>query len=407
MSRFFPLFPLHRPVLSRRALKTPMQGMQGGMQGGSVLVAINEQADVRAVAAFNETIGSGDWIRIAPFGEWPNEVGLQVFDRAAADSIVSAFNSVATKAATLFRGLPVYEGHPDDPAWARANPGYKRVAVGRVKEMQVREEGLYGKIAFNELGTPLVHGEAPAYEAQSPRWSMRRITHGGRPACRPFEVHSLGLTNTPNIPGTELGLNEQPVEILPAMKTKIIALLAALGRPVAQADTVTDDQLAAAVNEAVPVATAAITAVNELATIKPKLAKAETDLVTANNEAGTLRTSLAAERKARAEGIIAVAINEGRITQAQSTEWLGKFTATNADFAAVEGELKKAPKAINTHSSVDKLGSRKAEEAARANKVTAINEAVLKKEKESKLSHFDAYRAVQKDHPEWFTTTAE
>jgi hypothetical protein len=369
--------------------------------------AVNESASVRAVAAFNEAIGSADWVRIAPFGEFPNKVGLQVFDRAAADAIVTGFNSVATKAATLFRGLPIYEGHPDDSGWLRENPGYKRVAVGRVKEVQTRDDGLYGKVAFNELGNQLVRGDAPAYEAQSPHWAMRRITHKSKPAAHPFELLSLGLTNTPNIPGTHLGLNERDQEETnSAMKTHIIALLAALGRPLANAAAVTDEQLASAVNEAVPVATSLVTASNELATVKPQLATAQGAITTAINEAATLRTSLAAERKARAEAVIAVAINEGRITQAQSPEWLGKLTAVNCNFETVATELGKVKKAVNTQSRVSGLGNRKPEEIASQNRITAINEAVTAKEKATGLKRPEAYAAVQREKPELFTNTA-
>jgi hypothetical protein len=53
-----------------------------------------------------------------------------------------------------------------------------------------------------------VSGEAPAYAAQSPHWGMAAIEHKGRKAFRPLELNSIGLTNNPNIPGTQIGLNE-------------------------------------------------------------------------------------------------------------------------------------------------------------------------------------------------------
>jgi hypothetical protein len=384
-------------------------------------VAINESALTGAIAAFNEVFqvgaagAQGDWVRISPFGEFPNEVGLQVFDRAAADAIVSAFNTAATKAATLWRGLPIYEGHPDEPAWQKANPGYKRIALGRVKELQTRADGLYGRVAFNDRGNPMVRGEAPAYEAQSPRWGMAKIAHQGRTAFRPMELYSLGLTNQPNIPGTHLGLNEREGgQNFPVMKKHIIALLAALGRPVANADTVSDDQLAAAVNEAVPVATAAITAQNELASVKPQLTTAQNEvttlrgqLATANGLVTTERTAAANERKARVELVLTSAVNEGRITQAQRAEWEGKFNAQGADFGTVQGELQKLKKAVNTRPAVAGLGARKPEELAATNRIAAINEAVeAKKKANPTLSHTDAFNAVRCEKPDLFVTAA-
>jgi hypothetical protein len=41
-------------------------------------------------------------------------------------------------------------------------------------------------------------------------------------------------------------------------------------------------------------------------------------------------------------------VNEGRITTAQRAEWLGKFNAAGADFAAVSADLGKLKKAVNT-----------------------------------------------------------
>lgn len=391
------------------AFATAMQRLQTRRQ--TLVSAFNVSSLVGAVGAINEKIGSGDWVRVAPFGEFPNEVGLQVFDRAAADAIVGAFNTAASQAATLWRGLPIYEGHPDEPAWLKKNPGYKRIAVGRVKELQTRDDGLWSRVAFNDAGNPLVRGEAPAYEAQSPRWGMAPIDHKGRKAFRPLELYSLGLTNTPNIPGTQLGLNERD-ENFPAMKSTIIALLAALGRPVANAASVTDEQLAAAVNEAVPVATAAITAQGELGTLKPQLLTAQNEITTlrksletANGLVTTERQNAANERKARVELVLTSAVNEGRITPAQRGDWEGKFSAQGADFAAIAGELGKLKPASNTQSRVANLGKRKPEELASVNRIAAINEAVEAKKKATGCDHNSAYLAVQREKPELFATT--
>jgi hypothetical protein len=229
---------------------------------------------------------------------------------------------------------------------------------------------------------------------------------------RPVELYSVGLTNNPNIPGNTIGLNEADAadaSFSAMIKTHIIALLAALGRPLANASSVTDDQLAAAVNEATPVATQLVTASNELGTTKTtlattqsqlsatntKLSAAELSLTNATNEAATLRTSLAQERTARAETVLVVAINEGRITTAQRVEWLGKLTAQGADFAKVEGDLKKL-KAVNTRSQLGDIGDRKDESAqATRERVSAINEAIKKVRKEDPAKdHATAYREV-------------
>jgi hypothetical protein len=350
--------------------------------------AVNEAPPslVHLTNAVNAELGGaeGEWLKIK-FGVYPNQVGLQVFDRAGAEKMVTAFNSLAERYATLFRGQPIYVGHPDDADWRRANPGIPEAAVGRVTALKIGDDGLLLRRAFNDEGKRLTAGEAPAYTAFSPHWGMEATTHQGRKAFRPVHLFSVGLCNRPQIPGTFIGLNEAlPTETSnPSMKLKIIALLAALGRPAPAAD-VTDAALETALNEALPVATQFVadagkltTATNEATTAQGEVSTLKTKLETATNEATTLRTQLATERSARAEAVLVTAINEGRLTAAQKPEWLAKFTADGADFAAIEGELK-LKKAINTKSQAD-IGGRRSGAVASKSKITAINEAIAAK----------------------------
>jgi len=374
--------------------------------------AFNETASVPVgdIGAVNEQLGDQDWIRVTPFGKFPNQVGLQIVDQESGQAMVSAFNSLSTRLATLFRGLPIYEGHPDDRAWQKANPGVRAVAVGRVKELDLRADGVWGRVAWNETGTRLVRGEAPAYTAQSPHWHMAPTP---RPKeFRPVLLNSLGLTNQPQIPGTLLGVNEVDPDFS-AMKPQIIALLAALGRPLANATAVTDEQLTTAVNEAVAAAPAMLSAVNELASVKPQvgtlttqLATATTSLTAATNEAATLRTSLATERSARAEVVLTSAVNEGRITAAQKPEWLAKFTAPAADFSAVSTQLAGLKKAINTQSRTEGIGARRSVSAESKQRVSAINEAInAKMTAMGTKDRNAAYLALRTEKPALFAAT--
>jgi len=381
--------------------------------------AINEAAPQRTASAINVAANpAAEWVEVK-YGVYPNELGLQVLDRPAAEAMAKAFNSLPDRAADLFRGLPGYVGHPDDPAWKRANPGVRAEAIGRIKDVQAGENALRLRVALNDEGRRLVSGDAAPYDSFSPNWGMVPITHQGRKAFRPVELFSIGLTNQPNIPGTFIGLNEAlppETKTIPAMneiKLKLIALLAALGRPLANAASATDEQLLAAVNEATPVATALVTSANELATEKGRvgtlttqLAAANTSLQTACNETASLRTSLATERSARAEQLLVVAVNEGRITAAQKPEWLGKFTATNADFAAVSADLAKQKKAINTKTKAD-VGARRGKVSPESKqRVNAINEAITAKMTAmGTTDRVAAYNALGEEKPELFTAT--
>ena len=387
-----------------------------------LIVAINTSAAAfRAgqVSAINVALGTGaeEWSTIR-YGVYPNEVGLQVFDREAAEAIVSAANTARSKLSTVFRGEPIFVGHPDEPSWAARNPGVRMEAVGRMPELRATETGLQIRHAWNEEGKRLVGGDAPVFDSYSPRWGMVPITYQGRKAFRPVELYSIGLTNRPNIPGTFIGLNEA----LPAnpfasaknpdtkMKDLIIKLLAALGQTVA-ADT-PDDQLAGLVDKGVTAAKAMkpaseVAAANERATTaETQLTAARGEVKTAVNEAATLRTQLASERAARAGVVVSVAVNEGRITEAQRAEWLAKFTGEKADFSAVEGELKKLKVSVNTKSKVADLGARRGASPGKST-VTAVNEALAAEMKATGCTRLEAMNALRTKKPDLFTNAAD
>ncbi|MDD2763480.1 MAG: phage protease [Opitutaceae bacterium] len=390
-----------------------------------LLMAANEAVTFRWVGAANELSDAGhSWFRLSPYGDYPVNIAehgrrrrvIQRIDRAAADEMIAAFNSLAGRAARLFRGLPVYIGHPDDPEWKRENPGIPAQAQGRVKELQARADGLYGRIALNAAGAALISGEAAPYDAQSPHWGMIQIAEG---IYRPVKLFSIGLTNHPNIPDTAIGLNEAAAaESSATMKEQLLKLLAALGLTVAaDAD---DAKVTSAANEALLKAQAALAAQGELTTAKTQLAAAANEkaalqgqLVTVTNEAATAKTrvttlesQVAAEREARAEAVLTRAVNEGRIAQAQRPEWKSKLIAA-PDFASTEGELGKLKKTVNTQSRVADLGARKAEQAASAETIRAINDAVAKKQKETGCSHRTAYQAIRQEKPELFAAGSD
>jgi hypothetical protein len=320
--------------------------------------------------------------------------------------MVSAFNSLSTRLSTGFRGLPIYVGHPDDPEWAKANPGIRAEAVGRIKELQDRDEALFGRVAFNDQGEKLTAGEAPAYSFHSPRWGMVPTMLNGKKVFRPVLLHSIGLTNNPNIPDNVIGRNEAELENSLAMKSTIQKLLAALGKTVA-ADA-TDEQLTAAMNEATTGAPALVAASNDLVTARADLATANGKITVLEGKHQTLTTTAANERSARADVVLVTAVNDGRITEAQRAEWKGKLTSAT-DFAAVEGELKALKPAVNTRNRAEGVGARKAEAATTTAQITAINEAVSKHIKDHGLDprsdYNKAYAAVKSAQPGLFEVT--
>lgn len=384
-----------------------------------LITAINEATAERHVSAINVALEKQDngW-SLLRYGVYPNSVGLQVFDREGAEAMVRAANSLANRAADAFRGLPIYVGHPDDAGWAKANPTVRCEAVGRLPELQATDAGLRLRTAWNTKGKELVSGDAPVFDSYSPNWGMVPITYQGRKAFRPVELFSIGLTNKPNIPGTFIGLNEALPADLPlasekpnqstTMNPDIIALLAALGQ------TVAADASPEAVSAAAKAAKAKltdmkpaseVTAANEALTLaKQQLTAVQGQVTTAVNEAATLKASLATERAARAGVVLVGAVNEGRLTEAQKPEWLAKFTAPGADFAAVQTELGKLTKAVNTKSNVADLGGRRGAKPGNQTTVTAVNEAINAIQKETGCTRPEAMAVARQKKPELFKT---
>ncbi|HSI08826.1 MAG TPA: hypothetical protein VK985_09545 [Rariglobus sp.] len=384
-----------------------------------LITAINEATTERHVSAINVALEKQDngW-SLLRYGVYPNQVGLQVFDREGAEAMVRAANSLAGRAADAFRGLPIYVGHPDDAAWAKANPTVRCEAVGRMPELQATDAGLRLRTAWNTKGKELVEGDAPVFDSYSPNWGMLPITYQGRKAFRPVELFSIGLTNKPNIPGTFIGLNEALPADLPlvpekqkqatTMKDLLIALLALLGITVPKETA--DDAFAPFIDQAKTKLAdmKPSSAVNEiqalLDTAKQQLTAANGQVTTAVNEAAALRTALATERAGRAGVVITTAINEGRLTEAQKPDWLAKFTAPGADFAAVQAELGKLTKAVNTKTKVPDLGARRGAKTGNQTTVTAVNEAINAIQKETGCTRPEAMAAARLKKPDLFNT---
>lgn len=384
-----------------------------GSQRPGLTHAVNDSRLFGWIGALNEAVAPDqEWFRVAPFGEHPNRVGIQVLDRDAAEAMVGAFNSLVARAARNFRGLPIYVGHPDEPNWAKQNPTVRAEAVGRIRELQVRDDGLWAKHALNDDGKRLLSGEAAPYAFQSPHWGMVPVPKRAK-AFRPVELYSVGLTNQPNIPGTAIGVNESVPGSSTSMNTEAIRkLLAALG--ITLGADATEAQVSAAINEATTKGTALVAAQNELGTVKTQLTTAQNEATAAKADATALRTQLGEkaaaavnERTARAKLVLDAAVASGRVTAAKRGEYEGKLVAAANDtaFAAVETEIKALKPAVNTQAKTSGLGGRRTIDAGSQGRIAAINTAVAKYRTENGCDHHTAFCAVKAAQPDLFTAT--
>ncbi len=302
-----------------------------------------EEEDVPAdcqVGASNEAAGIGHadrWFQVSPFGRFPHRVGMQVFDRTAAEGIVRLFESARERTARLWRGLPVFIGHPDlDP---KTYPDGRK--YGSIQRLEVRADGLYAQARWSRAGREIVNDEH--FDFPSPLWNMEPVPHEAG-AFRPVELISVGLTNRPNIANKPVGANaDDPSEVSPMQRE---LLLQQLGLPV---ENTTDEQIAAAVAR----------------------------LRAAEDENTRLAALLRAANEARVEDRLTVAANAGRITEAEKPGWRTRLAADFDGAATALGQL--APTLNTRHTcQTGALGERSGGPAAmtRAARIQAANEAV-------------------------------
>jgi hypothetical protein len=133
-------------------------------------------------------------VMLAPYGDWPNTQGLQRFQKQDAQAIVNEFNK-ATNVLKRTMGLAWYIGHPDHPSFTNRYQDTK--AYGRIKDLEVGDDGLYGDVKFSGDGEQLIADEA--FHGHSVNWFLKEDPKQ-KGVWRPFRLKSVGFTNEPNIP---------------------------------------------------------------------------------------------------------------------------------------------------------------------------------------------------------------
>ena len=382
---------------SALAVKTAFSGPAGAV----ALVNEAEAPRTPVIGLANEiTATAGDGWALIPYGDHPNERGLQPFGRAEAEEMVGYFKNTWQRLKRAFVGMPILRGHPDMATTVRKEmdrqpDAGKRAALqslinsierrypdktvyGTIADMEARDEGLALRPVLTEAGAALVNESGLKFF--SPHWLCRPgEPKAGQPTQIPAYMVSIGLTDRPNIAGTSL-VNEEAgsaEEISPMNKTLILQLLAALGRPLA--NEATDEQLTAGLTEALPLAqglaarpetTALVNEQSRVTEITGKLTAAETALA---NE----RAAVAAAQEAHAVSLVSHAVAAGRITEAARPVWLGRL---KRDFAAESVALANEAPVVKTRPITGDLGARKPAAAAREKFTALVNERTAKGE---------------------------
>lgn len=310
-----------------------------------------------------DSLSQGDWVQLAPYGDWDNKLGMQRFQREDAEAIVSDFKSIGNVGSKVV-GLPWYIGHPDHPAFAQRHTDGK--AYGRIKELDARDDGLYARVRWSPAGKELVNEQA--FHGHSVNW---RLARDGA-VWRPRSLKSVGFTNEPNIPVVPVtAANEKDTEMLDKMKK-----LFGMGNDATEDDVMKkatnmceDNKKMSANMEAMEKEKKAANEDKDKAEKEKESANARvieleaankklSEDVTAANatqeshkatverlEAGKkeAEANFANERKARVTGLINTGISDGRITGADKEQWekefANDFTGTVEKLAAANAKL--------------------------------------------------------------------
>ena len=287
---------------------------------------------------------------VIPFGMWPHSAGYQRFGQKEAESIVEAFKSGWGKLKRAICGVPVYKGHPDNPAMANEYPD--KTAYGAVSDMEVRDEGLAIKQVLIPAGSLLV---ANGLTRISPNWFVSDTGErkNERPIYVPTAIKSIGLTKKPNIPNLSLVNTKDD----PPMKDLLIKLLAL-------SNEATDDQILAAVTDLTkrPEGKTLDNAKNELAVATGKVAELTGKLEVETKRADEGALALANERKSQIESTVTLAIKEGKIAAAEKETWTRVLTL---DLEAGRKLLGNAKPTLKTTARVTSATLSEADAAAR------------------------------------------
>jgi hypothetical protein len=140
------------------------------------------------------------WFHIAPHGTFPHPTGaMQVIDADACEAMLSTFNEEARQ--PNFPGLLVDFDHSSH------DPAQPTTAAGWIGGLEHRDDGLYAKIRWSDLGHQALTGGR--YRLASPVWNRADCDQWTAPASdgrevvhlRPRRLDRLALTNDPNLPG--------------------------------------------------------------------------------------------------------------------------------------------------------------------------------------------------------------
>lgn len=344
--------------------------------------AIANAIDPSEAIDFSET--ADGWFKISPYGKFrgktPGRPQTVSLDNAKA--MESEFNSMLGKLGRMFRGIPIYHGHPDvDPEiW----PDDRR--IGKITKLEARPDGLWGYAEWNSIGEENKREGWWIYP--SPRWDQP----AGMPNFSPDRLISVGLTNTPRIQESDPVFNSLlETQSNTTMDPKLIR--EKLGMP----PEATDEEVLAKIESLIQAATEAESRVTEAESAKTTAENAAAAEKQAKDEMAcslqTAEANVISFREAANNSILDLAEREGRITHAERAEWAAKLNGEKREDAV--NSIRSLKSKLNTTA----LGGTqtRADRATSDNQREEVSNAVNQLIEKEGMSYHDAWLKVKKD----------
>lgn len=268
--------------------------------------------DLSIALAASMSLPEGDapeWVHLLPV----TAGAIETFDGRGPYQITDAAAVIAASM-SWERGIPIDENHATDLA---APKGQEAPARGWIKEMQAREDGIWGRVEWTKAGAELVADKA--YRGLSPVM----ILHADKKTVR--LIPRASLVNTPNLRGLTALHQEQSMDLtklaealgLPAAAT-LDDIIAAVGKLKDGGKPEASIELEAALTEigtALGVSGTDRAAIVAAARAKPTAQPAE--ITALQSEIATMATQLNAltegGKRAKAEAFVDGAIGQGRV----------------------------------------------------------------------------------------------
>lgn len=388
-----------------------------------LLIISNTVSDiVEALTTESNNYAVDSEAMLIPYGDHPHKNGVQRFTKEHAEVMVSNFNSLLGKLGRLFGGLPVYIGHPDDPAFSNQHTDAKSYAW--IMGMEARDNGLALIPKWSKPGEEIISNAH--YKWFSPRWACKEIgRENGKAILAPLRLISVGLTNMPQIGGIPPLANEEPLAVTePAEQTQEepMPLLKRLFAILGLAETATAEDLVIKITamqsaivkmkasiesrwsaeNAATQALANASVEDQLAQVfavaDEALAHANQAITVVNGDLEYTRNALLAERASRRELIVSNAISAGIITPADKDKWLA---ALSENFDGKSVELSNMKPILHIAPVTTNLGARKTEIQTTRDKVlTLVNTRMSEKGEDYET----AFASVRKEHAALFDT---